>query len=324
MLSTKCIGFLTGGNGSSTPEVDTVPDIQYITDVGITVWVPPITSRTFAFMIVTCIGAGAGAGSGRCGNAGTNRSGGGAGGSGTIARSFVFGTDISPSLVSVGAGGLGGSTVGPTASNGSAGDDGEQTSFGGSICLAQGGLGGNGGGTTSGAGGVAKNVNTNYPNTFPLSCPGGSGANGSNGTGVSAATNGFNTGGVDNGGAGGGGLNAANTASNGGAGSISRDVLFNANTPATGGVANTSLQGGSGIDNQSTQVTLFTTDSAIGFGTSGGGGGASVAANGGAGGTAGLYGAGGSGGGACTTGFLSGAGSNGAQGCVIIEIYYFV
>ncbi|MCC6425649.1 MAG: hypothetical protein IT435_02390 [Phycisphaerales bacterium] len=236
------------------------------------------------------VGGGGGGGSGRRGAAGTNRSSGvgGGGGAKTVWRgpaSLVGATET----ITVGAAGTGGAAITADSTNGNAGTNGGDSSFG-SLGIARGGLGGPGGSTTN---------NVTAPVAAPGSWPGGASQNGTSGSGSNAPT----AGGGGGGGPGGGitSLNAQGDAGNGG-GAGSEGLA--------GGAGGTTL----GTVNGSNGSTA-STETGVG---SGGGGGAATAGTGGAGGGPG---GGGGGGGASSNGTNSGAGGNGASGKVVVYTF---
>ncbi len=272
-------------------------------------------------LLVLAIGAGGGGGSGRRGAASSQRSAGGGGGGGAMVwRRIPAASLASTETVTIGAGGTGGAAQTADSTNGNAGTLGGDTSFG-SLVIADGGgsgaAGSTGGSGTGGAnGGLASACTPAFgPNAWsgqqrvtPSASNGDAGANGMNGTGAAPS------------GGAGGGISSANAVGSGGAGG----GCYNDGSLTAGptGGASSGGDGTAGTNNVGLQLLLNTVALAVGIGTAGSGGGASIVGAAGSGGAGGNYGAGGGGGGASLNGSNSGAGGNGAGGLVVlVEIY---
>lgn len=249
---------------------------------------PPLATM----LEVMAIGGGGGGGSGRCGASSTGRSGGGSGSGGAIQIGrFPATAHGATETVTIGAGGSGGASVGPSQLNGNNGGNGGTTMLG-SLIRAD-------GGSPGGAGNVANSTAGIAPVT---------GAYGLSGSGNMCSLNGggFPGGaGVTGGGGPGGGIDASNIvrwAFPGGAGSVQT-------TSTAGGAA------GDGRTNAAGQPGASVTNASIQSGGGGGGGGwADLGMNGGVGAPGGTPGGGGGGGGACDAGYVSGAGGAGGRG----------
>lgn len=265
-----------------------------------------LTIPTSATIIeVEAVGGGGGGGSGRRAPTGNNAygGGGGSGGGRVIYRmnAAAIRALSSTLTISIGAGGAGGAAVTVDGTNGNPGSPGGNTTvFAGATALvtAVGGANGQGGTTANGGAGIA-----------PFSQA--TGGNGSSGqvpaTPTPSGTNSVYTGG---GGAGGGRDAASPTpAVQAGGGGGSGGDLFIDNVKRAGSAG--SSGGGS-----ATNATVAANPNPLGGGGGGGGGSGHLVA-GGAGGN-GIQGGGGGGGGACTDGFNSGKGGDGAAGwCVV-------
>lgn len=253
-------------------------------------------------VLVRLIGGGGGGGSGRKGAAGTARRGGGGGQGGTYTETVLRVDSCGATeTVAIGAGGSGGGSQATNSSNGNAGVNGGNSSFG-SLVYAYGGS--NGGAGQSAAGGAAGS--TNAKGTID-------GGNGGACTDTASAA------GNPNGSCGGGGSgapvttgNAAAAGGGGGGGGRIRNGIAGGSAGSSGGGA-----GGDGTSQPNDFSGGFT------GGAGGGGGGSSITGNAGAGGNGGFPGGGGGGGGASvdSTGD-SGAGGNGADGAAEIITYF--
>lgn len=263
-------------------------------------------------VFIACVGAGGGGGSGRRDIAGSNRFGGGGGGGGAVVWRQVAADDLPGTVtVSVGVGGFGANGVGVDGTSGSAGFNGQDTSFG-SLVIAKGGSGGAGGTGAAGGGGAGGTSAASTPASGPYAVPGTSGGNGqsANGTAPGSGMNGTSAAAA---GGGGGGINSSNanaTAGGTGGGIITNGILIAG--PSSGASPN-------GVANQSTFLLFsssLTTGKGLGTGGAGGFPPSTAAGNGG------NYGAGGGGGRASVNGNSSGGGGNGADGlCLVMEIY---
>lgn len=253
-------------------------------------------------VLVRLIGGGGGGGSGRKGAAGTARRGGGGGQGGTYTETVLRVDSCGATeTVAIGAGGSGGGSQATNSSNGNAGVNGGNSSFG-SLVYAYGGS--NGGAGQSAAGGAAGS--TNAKGTID-------GGNGGACTDTASAA------GNPNGSCGGGGSgapvttgNAAAAGGGGGGGGRIRNGIAGGSAGSSGGGA-----GGDGTSQPNDFSGGFT------GGPGGGGGGSSITGNAGIGGNGGFPGGGGGGGGGSvdSTGD-SGAGGNGADGAAEIITYF--
>ncbi len=270
------------------------------------------------FALVLAIGAGGGGGGGQRRTAGTAAGGGGGGANGALCRRLITNAEIVVAqTVVVGAGGTGGAgrTTDGTQNGGSAGGS---SSFG-SFVVAP---GGNGASTGTGTGGTLPLNSACTPQGVKNNHLGGGGANGGSSAAGGAGTTMAGSSTVIATGAGGGGgatNGGGTTAGAGGNGGRNFNAAYSLTTAATGGAANTN--GGNGADNTLLHISLGQDLTTIGYGNPGGGGGASITGNGGNGGNGGKYGMGGGGGGGCLQPFTSGAGGNGADGCVVVIEY---
>jgi hypothetical protein len=258
---------------------------------------------------VRMIGAGGGGASGRCNPTTSNRIGGGGGGGGASSLFIIPASELGSTVeVIVGAGGAGGAGGSTTGSGSNAGAAGGSTQFG--AYRVFNGTGGTGAGTTtagSGFTGIAFNIVTTTAATA-----GGAGG----GTGAGASATGHTSGQFTPTGGGGGAAQVANvttTTSGGNGGSRTNGTVPSAylNTLA-GGAGGTTGNGTNGTDQ----------DVPLAAGTGGGGGAYVTAQATGIGGNGGWPGGGGGGGAASDTGFLSGAGGNGANGMVTVITYF--
>lgn len=235
------------------------------------------------------VGGGGGGGSGRRDASGTNRGGGSGGAGGTFVSRFGRLSDLgSTESVTIGAGGAGGAAVTVDATNGNAGTQGGDTTFG-SALYAPGGTNGIGGtnGATIAGGAIRFRGNATFGAGYA-----GAGGNSSATAGSVAGS----IGAYGPGGGGGGGRVEGTTAGGGAAGGQGFGALKSATSATTGG-------GGAGGSAGTT----------IGDGGGGGSGSNTAAAtNGGDG----ITGGGGGGGGATVNGFNSGAGGAGGNGFV--------
>ncbi len=243
---------------------------------------------------VWAIGGGAGGGSGRRGAAGGQRFGGGGGAASGI--NFLNGIPASSlaatETVTVAATAAGGAAVAVDDTDGNAGTNGNDSSFG-SLIKGKAGNAGSGGTATAGTGGVAATSTT-----MRVPITGGS-ASSTSATPTSVGTN------VVGSGSAGGGLSAANVERAGGTPGTGSSASFTTVSAGAGGaVGGAAGTAGNSISNSLTQEG----------GSGGGGGGANAAAAGGAGAAGGSPGGGGGGGGASVNGFASGAGAAGARG----------
>lgn len=265
-------------------------DIQAFTTTG--TWSKPVGAR---FVEVILIGGGGGAGSGASNSTASNLGGGGGGGGGGYSLGRFPAAAVADALVTVGAGGVGGTAV--SAGNGVDGGVGGDTSFG-AYLIAKGGAAGSKGTTasvssgTGGAGGKG---------AIPLATAGGTGGNSGNPpSAVSASDVPFPTG---------GGGGAGGSTNPGAAGGAIQTVLTRAGGAggAYGGSAGS--PGTSAANNEPTG------------GTGGGGGGGGSGGAGGTGGAGGSPGGGGGGGGNAISNAASGIGGAGGRGLALIITY---
>lgn len=274
-------------------------DVQVFTADG--TWTKP-AGKTVTEVFI--IGAGGGGGSG--GRGFSKSGGGGAGGAAYQKAKFRISNLGATEAVTVGAGGSGAASL-TADGDGTAGGNGEPSTFG-SWLTANGGAAGSGGGDSfgdAGPGGINSVTSNQYADDIFNGGSGGAGDDTSPGvaggaitwTTMHAATPIF--GGTGGGGGGGDGATA------GGAGGARLDLA--------GGTAGAINGGATGAGNSSTNDFL------PGTGGGGSGGSSSAGTNSAAGGIGGR-GAGGGGGGASETG-NSGAGGLGGDGCVIVISY---
>lgn len=277
-------------------------------------WLSPITNDQWVipdgakYMTLRAVGGGGAGGQGRRGAAGTVRCAGGGGGGAPLTEFFVKADDLggpgTTLYVTVGAGGIGGSTSSIDNINGQVGTDGLPTTVSTSAVLAvantvvfaAGGNNGGGGTQTNGVGGgTGTGGKYNGSGAGAASTTGGGGpAGGSNGPGAS-------------GGGAGGGITSADNPGNGGLGGYAPGGR---NVGATAGNVNLVRDGADAL------TTLF-----LGPGGGGAGGAASIVADAGSGGN-GIRGGGGGGGGASLNGFAAGRGGGGGDGFVEIVVEY--
>jgi hypothetical protein len=264
---------------------------------------------------VHAVGPGSGGGSGRCGAAGSIRGGGGGGAGGAVVERWLEATDLGATeTVTCGAGGTGGTAVGPAATDGNNGNmSANDTSFGAHVIAAKAGFlaGGSQGSTgPGGAGGIAAFVSDHFATFESLlsntlcTCKGGS----TSSTATAGVGYSGNSGNLPGGGGGGGSVDAANVRRDGGNGGAGSRAAI---TAGTGGTGSNGATGGNGT-NQVQGVDC-------GSGAGGGAASTSSATNGGTGGTGGFPGGGGGGGGAGTSGgtATSGAGGSGGGGYLL-------
>lgn len=292
---------------ANPPVVFPAPDIQILTETGL--WVKPAGAVRSH---VRLVGGGQAGGSGRKGAAGTARFGGGGGAPGAYTEWTFEAAQLGDTEhVVIGAGGLGALGNSVNDRNGSAGDDGGDTLFGGETIetaklVARGGTQGGAGGGTS-ASPIGTIVMSNGTQFFPGAGTATSGAAGvSAGKGAAGPT----------GGGGGGGCPVNNTSTSGGSSRTAKWPLF-------GGVSDIGAAGGAATNDGEDGEDGETWPSAHWFGSGGGGGGnktsASFGSDAGNGGKGGFPGGGGGGGGAAEndTG-ASGMGGDGGDGLAII------
>lgn len=260
--------------------------------------------------VYLCAGGGGG-GSGRKATGGGASGGGGGGGAGQNQDSYLADDLTDTVTVTVGAGGTGGAAQTVAGTNGNAGVNGGDTSFG-EYIAAEGGNAGLAGTATGGTAGAAGDGD-------PDGVAGGAGNDGAgaNGTGSAQETpqcmGGGGGGGVTSGGAEGAGGDAGDWIPTSAA-DAGIDVLI----PATGGAARANGQAGNATVNTQ-KATLYPRGG--GGGAGGGSNGASInAGNGGDG-----YRGGGGGGGAGAQNAApgdSGAGGDGGDGLMVVITYF--
>jgi len=297
--------------------------VQYTTSGATTFTVP--TKIEWAH--VELWGGGGGGASGRRGATATARTGGGGGGGGAYVEQMIRAADLGASVtVTIAALALGGASATVDDTNGAAGSQGNNSTFGALFTSygGGGGLAGTAGNVNGGGGGGSLTAGLGVTGGGPDSSNAGSAFGGSTGTtnvgaesgyggaaggGQTAGVIGKNGGSAHRGGAGGGGggsVSAANATSAGGAGGSGQGTLNGG-----GGAAGTA-GGGSG-GNGTPGPTSY------GQGTAGGGGGGGSGTVGGDGGDGGIANGGG-GGGASLDGFNSGEGGDGGSG--LCRIWY--
>lgn len=262
-------------------------------------WTKPENAKSVNVVVISGGGGGA---SGRKAGVTSQASGGGGGGGGSYSvRDIAAAILGSTETVVVGSGGTGGASVTVNTTNGNAGVNGGNSSFGAWIQVSGGG-GAAAATTASGPAGASSSARAMFQ--------GANGSAGGAGAGVLSSGSNMTVGGA--GGGAGGGLPASATV--GFTGSSGGTQL---GSWLTGGTASGGTIGGNG--GSAPSVTIGFTAS----GSAGAGGGSSVTGNAGNGGNGGLYGGGGGGGGAALDGVgNSGAGGNGAQGIVIVTTYF--
>jgi hypothetical protein len=286
-----------GGGGSGA-------QIQIDTFTTSSTWTKPAWAKYFRVYLV---GGGGAGGSGARRATTSARYGGGGGAAASSVWIELTNTEITGSSVSVtiGAGGISGSSVTTDDTNGNNGGNGGATSFG-SFAATYTSGGGSGGTTSAGTRGAAVSVISNYGPSATIG--GQNGSNTSPGT-VSGLSN----------------QSLSYTGNFGGAGGAG--AAGSSTTTATGGtidywspilpsvaVSSGGTNGGNGNDGVSFTYGYFT------VGTPGGGGSYKTGQATGRGGDA-SFGAGGGGGAASDNGFASGRGGNGGNGiCVVISI----
>lgn len=274
-------------------------------------WVKPSGLKA---VFVELGGGGGGGGGGRRGAAGSVRCGGGGGAGGAVVRGWFKDTELPSSLtITIGAGGVSGSSALTDNANGGNAGAGGTTTFG-SLLRAVGGGGGSGGTATSGAGG-SSTFTTATPDNFGQKA--GQSASGSGGVG-SAGTQSLDVSAPS--GASGGGISSSDVLSGGGAGGSRSAGSYRAGFQASGGSAGTSGAGAGGNagDGGNATATYF----GLVVGAGGGGGGSRSGADGGNGGNGTGFGSGGGGGAGSENGFNSGRGGSGGNGYALVFEYY--
>jgi len=330
MISNNDQYFIITAGGVTPTNYNSINVLEY---TGNTTYSPP---SNLLYARVVCIGGGGGGGSGRVAGVSNTMTGGSGGGGGAMAFNTFYYTDLTEPTydIIIGTGGTGAvANVTVGASNGTAGQDGGNTSFG-SLVIADSGKGGLGGTTVSVAGGNGGSIFNCVPKVYGLAINGLVGKFTSSGNGAVVTTvpgtiyaNCGMINGICTGGGTGGGATTTTIVGTGGAGGRAINTAGN----LTSGPSNTptGTTGNNGADNVSLQIIgqypMTSPLNTLGIGLSGSGGGASktVGIQGGNGGNGGLYGAGGAGGGSGLSGGApngGGGGGNGAQGlCIIIE-----
>lgn len=289
------IAGLTSALGAKAAQAQ----VDIYATAGTFTWAKPAGAR---LINVAVISGGGGGASGRKAGVSTVAWSGGGGGGGSLSI-----RDISASLLAenetvvVGSGGSGGSSQTQNNSNGLAGTNGGNSSFG-TLVQVQGGGGAQSPTPTGGQAGASASARAMFQ--------GGNGGSGNNGTGT--AFGGVNSAPIAGGGGGGGGLIISPTV--GIAGATGGVALA---TWISGGQASGGAIGSNGASAVNSPANLI-----LG-GSAGGGGGSSITGNAGSGGSGALYGGGGGGGGAALDNVgNSGAGGNGAGGIVIVTTYF--
>lgn len=278
-----------------------------ITATGSYVYTLPARAKTIG---IKAMSGGGGGGSGRVGPNTTQRSGGQGGTAGAYAANVFSVAQLGNTATitgSVGIGGIGGSSILVSDTDGFSGANGGLTfaSVSAIIILTA------NGGSTGGLGGQSASIATSSfqsVSQYNISYGGGT----TPGTGIPGVlVNGF----VSGGGGGGGSLNSTNTISgSGGQGAWGQGNLIAVTTGGLGGGATSN--GGNGAAGLSNTFVL------VGSGGAGGGAGGTVTGIGGTGGAGTGKGAGGGGGGASTNGSNSGAGGNGIAGYIEFTAYF--
>ena len=290
---------ITGGGGGISSA-----DIQEFTSTGTSTWTKPAGAK---LVYVLAFGGGSGGGSGRrraAASTATAAFGGAGGGGGGRTELWIPAVALgSTETVTIGAGGAGGAAQTADDTNGSAGADGGNSSFG-AWAVARGSTGGNGGATTSQAGGSSGGAlgEVALGSTAYTASGGASASPGSRG-GYRPA-----------GGGGAGGFAAASTTTqNGQRGGVGGSLLTTSSATTAGGGTSGGSSGGVG-GNGSNSPTYF-------VGGDGAGGGGSTTTTGGTGGNGGYPGGGGGGGGAGNA-VNSGAGGNGGDGYIRVVTFF--
>jgi hypothetical protein len=264
-------------------------------------WNKPAGAKLVHFHL---IGGGAGGGAGRRGATSTNRGGGGGGGAGRVTIGYTVAAALGSSVtVTVGSGGTGASDAADD-TNGDAGTNGGETSFGSDI-IATGGLGGGGG--TDSAGGAGGATGSNQLQVYGAAGSG-LGAGGAGATSGGSGTAGGSPSNMSGAGGGGGGNSISNTNTAGGQGGAGGTVGQANNARTAGPLGNSGAAG---------------TTSVLVSGTGGAGGRTFTPWAGAAGANGGDYGGGGGGGSAALNAAGgSSAGGNGGGGVCIITTYF--
>jgi hypothetical protein len=303
---------LTGGGGGTYTKV-----VRQLTTSG--TWTKP-TGLTH--LEVFCIGAGGAGASGSKAAAGAISRGGSGGGAASMAWGSFLASELSATEdYVVGAGGVGGAAVTANNTTGESGTAGGDTYFSGTDFASSKVYAEGGNGATNDVPGANRLSTRLKPNSGTPGLAGGtSSATGSAGSGATSQNttiNWFRAGGAGSG----GGVNTSDSASASGSGSqyYNKSGTLSSNN---GVGANTE-----GIDGQAGYMNRFPfnlgdghySDITIGYGTPGGGGGASVTGNAWRGGDGGNYGGAGGGGGAARDDVgNSGRGGNGGDGVIIL------
>lgn len=301
----------------TTPDLASTPVLPYGNVFKAQTWTKPPGARLVTFRLCA---PGGGGGSGARQATTSNRTGGSGGGGGgwqevTFPASEVPDAAVHVTVPNGGHGGLSITTDGTAGMNGGAGGgtpggnatrvtDTEAAYLASELSLSatagSGGLGGGTGTTVAGGGGGG---NTQFA--------GGAGGPGNTTTGSIGANATF----VGAGGGGGGGAAANSTASAAGGGA---PMIFSVRN-----LTGLFVAAGNGTTTMDATVNAAYYPVKDGLpGMSGGGGAYKTATTGGRGGDAINYNAGGGGGGASDNGYASGAGGKGADGCVVIFVYY--
>lgn len=350
--NTPTAGGVTYGDGTQYANTAAGTSGQYLQSNGASApsWVTPGGGATLneftstgtwtkpsgaTFVMVEVWGAGAGGSSGARQPAGTSSGGGTGGGGGAYRYKLFKASDLTSTVTAtIGAGGTGGLTAVGNNSDGRAGTNGGDSSFG-AYLVSYGGRIGEVGTTSSANGGPGGGVlsapvstafaGAPYQRSTSITAQGFGGAQGQNGVNPSGTADGDY---AQSSGFGGGGgarglaseedtLTAGGCSAFGGAGGGSGGHITNSDN-TYGGTAGGSQTGwsGGGAAGATTEGTAGTAGSANFIGGGGGGFGNTAAAGvGGAGGIA----AGGGGGGASRNGFASGVGGAGGSG--LIRVY---
>ena len=287
---------------ATTQTTGVLEKVDVYSVVGTTTWTKPSWAKSVEVIL---FGGGGGGASGRKGAAGSGRSGGTGGGGGSYSQvTFQASALNATENAVVGSGGPGGGAQTTNSTNGIAGTNGSDSSFGGKI-YAPGGLGGAAGTNSAGA-----QVQTR--GTFYGGAPGTTNTTlgGAAGVGITTGPAGFAGGAY--GGGGGGGISSADVTTGGGQGvntttgtapawKVGGAQVTPANNVVTG-------NGNSGTNNPNIWLG----------GESGDGGGASTVGNAFNGGNGGTWGGGGGGGANTDNVGNSGAGGAGGNGLVVV------